>query len=474
MQTETIDVRNDLNSLRTNVLFRTSRALVVDDEHDQLDRIVAVMEGLDIETDTVDNGLDALDKASEEDYDIVTMDIRMQDFYGHRVSEILRCLNSTVPIIKVTAYARQHVDARYESRGMVLLHRKSDEDTVLSSLSEAVTLYRSTMDELLTELTHRKKFISYLGHVAETVRNNLFQDPIDGSLPDLVDKGDHKFESVVELLNGLIGLNYTTLEVNGLVGHNKPLENAFARIDDAESLNNYDAREEFQTVAMEIDSINVSASTALEFVATIQAGLETESPNNYAVDTALQEIQKALGTYESTFGQGSLLGLFSELSDEGELPYLMAEGIRESLMDTATSHVTVEYNADISSQVDDRKYDIDAARNLVGAANVALTTLLQYTTEHTDKEGNQVDMRCTFSSDEFSVGFKVVAPTNRPGAEYFTEESGVNKQKGLPVLRKIVERLGGTVDPVQTPSNVDQPLVGYEIKLPAAKLDYVA
>lgn len=79
------------------------RILVVEDEH----RIAqAVKKGLELETYAVDveyDGLDGLNAARSEEYDLIILDVMMPGMNGFDVCSTLRLEGSTVPIMMLTA-----------------------------------------------------------------------------------------------------------------------------------------------------------------------------------------------------------------------------------------------------------------------------------------------------------------------------------------------------------------------------------
>ncbi len=79
------------------------RILVVEDEH----RIAqAVKKGLELETYAVDveyDGLDGLNAARSEEYDLIILDVMMPGMNGFDVCSTLRSEGSTVPIMMLTA-----------------------------------------------------------------------------------------------------------------------------------------------------------------------------------------------------------------------------------------------------------------------------------------------------------------------------------------------------------------------------------
>lgn len=82
-----------------------SRILVVDDNAQNLELIVAYLEGLECNVDTAADGLDALDKIQNELPDLVVLDIMMPRMSGYEVCRKLKSdpRSRDVPVLMVTA-----------------------------------------------------------------------------------------------------------------------------------------------------------------------------------------------------------------------------------------------------------------------------------------------------------------------------------------------------------------------------------
>ena len=82
-----------------------SRSLVVDDNAQNLELIVAYLEGLECNVETATDGLDALDKIQNELPDLVVLDIMMPRMSGYEVCRKLKSdpRSRDVPVLMVTA-----------------------------------------------------------------------------------------------------------------------------------------------------------------------------------------------------------------------------------------------------------------------------------------------------------------------------------------------------------------------------------
>lgn len=94
------------------------RILVVDDEPDTLGLIQLTLETAGFDVDTAANGTQAIDRATQDHYDLIVLDVMMPDLSGF---EVLRRLQSSStglpPVVFLTAKARPEDRQAGESLG---------------------------------------------------------------------------------------------------------------------------------------------------------------------------------------------------------------------------------------------------------------------------------------------------------------------------------------------------------------------
>ncbi|MGZ3726109.1 MAG: response regulator [Pseudobdellovibrio sp.] len=81
------------------------RILVVDDSHDNQFLLQQILKRHGVYVDLAENGEVGVDKALNENYDIVLMDVQMPVLDGHSATKKLRSKNYVAPIIALTAHA---------------------------------------------------------------------------------------------------------------------------------------------------------------------------------------------------------------------------------------------------------------------------------------------------------------------------------------------------------------------------------
>lgn len=80
------------------------RILVVEDEVEVREALREMFTSAGYEVDVAEDGYDAVERAVSEDYDLITMDVRMPRLNGIRATEILRERRPSVPVVIVSGY----------------------------------------------------------------------------------------------------------------------------------------------------------------------------------------------------------------------------------------------------------------------------------------------------------------------------------------------------------------------------------
>lgn len=101
-------------------LFSSLKILVVEDYNINLEIIVDMLEFFGIKADTSNNGKEAIEKASTNDYDLILMDIRMPEMDGYEASLAIRRLplKRQPLIIALTASSALREKAQFRDFGI--------------------------------------------------------------------------------------------------------------------------------------------------------------------------------------------------------------------------------------------------------------------------------------------------------------------------------------------------------------------
>ena len=112
------------------------RVLVAED--DEINRILfeELLALYHIKADFALNGQEAVDKAANNSYDMIFMDINMPELDGVEATKIIRKYNTEIPIVAITANAMQSDKEMYKHVGMNhYIPKPIDEETLFEVLS---------------------------------------------------------------------------------------------------------------------------------------------------------------------------------------------------------------------------------------------------------------------------------------------------------------------------------------------------
>jgi signal transduction histidine kinase/CheY-like chemotaxis protein len=79
--------------------------LIVDDSEDNLTLLGHYLKNLNIHSESVNSGKEAIARALRHPYDLILLDIQMPDLDGYEVVQLLRLKNYTKPVVALTAHA---------------------------------------------------------------------------------------------------------------------------------------------------------------------------------------------------------------------------------------------------------------------------------------------------------------------------------------------------------------------------------
>ena len=93
------------------------RIMIIEDDEEMRSLLKDFLEEEGLETDSVNNGADALGKLSKDHFDLILTDIRMPGLTGLDILPRIRRLKPKTPIIVMTAYGSDDVRRRSLERG---------------------------------------------------------------------------------------------------------------------------------------------------------------------------------------------------------------------------------------------------------------------------------------------------------------------------------------------------------------------
>lgn len=135
-------------STSPTIRFKPARVLVTDDTPANRQLVGLVLRNAGLTVIEAENGLQALEKASEEDFDLLLMDMQMPVMDGFTATRKLRELGVEVPIFALTANVMQSDRERCDAAGCNgFLTKPIDIDKLLAVMSEILEIDDSPLPE---------------------------------------------------------------------------------------------------------------------------------------------------------------------------------------------------------------------------------------------------------------------------------------------------------------------------------------
>ncbi|NMC76619.1 MAG: response regulator, partial [Candidatus Methanofastidiosa archaeon] len=122
-----------------------NRILIVDDTADNVKLIKAMLKSLDSEIDVAVDGEEALNKITENDYDIVLLDIMLPKISGIDVLKRVRERDLETPIIVMTAYGSEElaVETLRQGGDDYLINKPIRTEDLLDAINKALEKRKS-------------------------------------------------------------------------------------------------------------------------------------------------------------------------------------------------------------------------------------------------------------------------------------------------------------------------------------------
>src|ERR1700690_3970879 len=116
------------------------KVLVVDDDPVVRKSFDRVLSGKGYAVITAENGEEALNKLSQEKYDVVYTDIRMPGMSGLEVAEKIKARQPWTPVVIITGYGNDAAEARAKAAGVAnFLHKPLSPELIEGSAHDALT-----------------------------------------------------------------------------------------------------------------------------------------------------------------------------------------------------------------------------------------------------------------------------------------------------------------------------------------------
>ena len=113
------------------------RVLLVDDGEENRDLMSLILEEAGTTFATAENGLEAMELANQQEWDVILMDMQMPVMDGYTATRKLREQGYQKPIVALTAHAMQHAEQECRDAGCSgFLTKPIDFDRLITTLAE--------------------------------------------------------------------------------------------------------------------------------------------------------------------------------------------------------------------------------------------------------------------------------------------------------------------------------------------------
>jgi DNA-binding NtrC family response regulator len=161
--------------------MKTHKALVIDDEQIVLDSVSRILIDENYSVDVTLSGREGLDKAIQQDYDIVLTDIRMPDIGGMRVLRDVKRAKPSLPVVIITGYATVRSAVQAMKLGAAdYLEKPFTPDQLLKAVASALDI-AATQSPEEQGLIHQDEVITVLEKAASDPHffTSLLEDAAD-------------------------------------------------------------------------------------------------------------------------------------------------------------------------------------------------------------------------------------------------------------------------------------------------------
>jgi PAS domain S-box-containing protein len=136
------------------------KVLVVEDDFASQQVILGMLDETNLQAETADNGIEAVNKVTSSSYDLIFMDIQMPNMNGYEATKIIRAKGYTLPIIALTAYAMKGDDEKCLNAGCdAYLPKPVDAEKLFETLGKFLSF---ESDFMLDEINAARREIDEL------------------------------------------------------------------------------------------------------------------------------------------------------------------------------------------------------------------------------------------------------------------------------------------------------------------------
>ena len=141
-----------------SVHFKPARVLVTDDMSINRQLVSVVLQHAGLTVDQAENGLDAVNRVADHDYDLLLMDIQMPVMDGLTATRRLRDQGFEAPIVALTANVMQHHREQCATAGCTtFLTKPIDIDKLLDTIAEFLPTQNGSVEQVLNMDTPQRE-----------------------------------------------------------------------------------------------------------------------------------------------------------------------------------------------------------------------------------------------------------------------------------------------------------------------------
>lgn len=142
------------------------KILVIDDEQIVLDSVKKILGQENFTVETTTKSREGLDKAMEQEFDLVLTDIRMPEIGGMKVLREVKRARPATPVIIITGYATVESAVQAMKLGAAeYIEKPFTPDLLLSTVNKALSVDREPVPEK-QELIHKDQVLAVLERAA--------------------------------------------------------------------------------------------------------------------------------------------------------------------------------------------------------------------------------------------------------------------------------------------------------------------
>ena len=269
--------------------------LIVDDTETNIDILLGLLSDYDVAVAT--DGQSAIDIVSEDDIDLILLDIMMPDMDGYDVCKTLKATNKNIPIIFITAKSDEDsIERAYDVGGNDYITKPFKPRELIARIKTQLKVkhlighldYISSHDEM-TGIYNRRKFFQ-LAH-------KKFEEGVGGIYAVMIDID--KFKAINDTFGHSIGDEVIKL-VTKLISNILPVNAVFGRIGGEEfaivctALSSNKIKDNIEKIRKEIENAEVLTQSGESVKFTISEGISKATLETKNLDELLKEADKAL------------------------------------------------------------------------------------------------------------------------------------------------------------------------------------